>query len=111
MPLPYASSLCGACADVCPVRIPIPELLVYWRERAVEAGLAPKIDGLAMRAWATMAEHPTVFGSVAGVLGRVPLDKIGRVLPVMRGWVDGREAPEASDERFLSTWSTKEEGT
>jgi L-lactate dehydrogenase complex protein LldF len=111
MPLPYASTLCGACAEVCPVRIPIPELLVYWRQRAVEEGLVPRVEGLAMRAWATLAEHPPVFGAAAGVLGRLPLKRVGRALPVLRGWVDEREAPEASDERFMSTWSIKEEGT
>lgn len=111
MPLPFASSLCGACAEVCPVRIPIPELLVYWRERAVEDGLVPTVEAAGMKALAALAEHPPIFGAVAGALGRVPLAKVGRALPVLRGWVEGREAPEVSDERFLSTWSTKEEGT
>lgn len=111
MPLPFASSLCGACAEVCPVRIPIPELLVYWRERAVEEGLGSTLEAAGMKALATLAEHPPVFGAAAEVIGRVPLREMGRALPVLRGWVEGREAPEASEERFLSTWSTKEEGT
>ncbi|HSH74592.1 MAG TPA: lactate utilization protein B, partial [Longimicrobiales bacterium] len=57
MPLPYASSLCGACADECPVRIPIPELLVHWREQAVQAGLAPVAEGLGLGDYAVLAEH------------------------------------------------------
>lgn len=111
MPLPFASSLCGACAEVCPVRIPIPELLVYWRERAAEDGLVPRTEALAMRAFAALAGNPPAFGLASSTLGGVPLAKVGRALPVLRGWVDEREAPEASDERFLSTWSTKEERT
>ena len=111
MPLPFASSLCGACAEVCPVRIPIPELLVYWRERAAEEGLAPMMETGAMRMWATLAEHPDVFGAVSRAVGAVPLEKIGRALPVLRGWLGERAAPEPSPERFLGTWSRKEEGT
>ncbi|MEX2465419.1 MAG: LutB/LldF family L-lactate oxidation iron-sulfur protein [Gemmatimonadota bacterium] len=111
MPLPFASSLCGACADVCPVRIPIPELLVYWRERAAEEGLVPRTDAMAMKAWATLAEHPELFGAAAGALGAVPLKRVGRMLPVLRGWVEEREAPVASRKRFLDNRSTKEEGT
>ena len=111
MPLPFASSLCGACAEVCPVRIPIPELLVYWRERAAEAGLVPSSEALAMRAWATLAEHPGGFAVASEGLGALPLGRVGKALPVLRGWVEEREAPMTSDERFLGIWSIKEEGT
>lgn len=110
LPLPFASSLCGACAEVCPVRIPIPELLVYWRERAAEEGLTPRIESVAMRAWATLAERPAAFGAVSGALEAVPLQRVGRALPVLRGWVEERSAPEPGDRRFLGTWSRKEEG-
>jgi hypothetical protein len=39
------------------------------------------------------------------------LNKVGKALPVLRGWMEEREAPEKSNERFLGTWSIKEEGT
>jgi len=111
MPLQFASSLCGACAEVCPVRIPIPELLVYWRERAAEEGLTPRSEAIGMRVWATLAEHPVVFGAASRAVGAVPLARVGRSLPVLRGWMEERLPPEPSDERFLGTWSRKEEGT
>ena len=50
--LPYASSLCGACFEVCPVRIDIPEVLVHLRVKVVDAHRAdgrPKGQDLAMR--------------------------------------------------------------
>ncbi|MDZ7781098.1 MAG: LutB/LldF family L-lactate oxidation iron-sulfur protein [Gemmatimonadota bacterium] len=109
MPLPYASSLCGACAEVCPVRIPIPELLVYWRERAAEEGLAPRTETAAMKAWATLAEHPGAFGAAAEAIRVLPRGKAGRALPVLRGWVEERAAPEPSGERFLDTWNRRED--
>lgn len=112
MPLPWASSLCGACADTCPVRIPIPELLVYWRERASEAGLTPRAERWAMGAYATLAEWPAAFGAASSALRRLPLEKGGRALPVLGGWVRERAAPPPDPERFSSMWNRpSEEGS
>jgi L-lactate dehydrogenase complex protein LldF len=104
MPLPFASSLCGACADVCPVRIPIPDLLVYWRERAVEAGLTGRSELWAMRAYATAAERPRLFGVAGHLLRHVPWEMGGRALPVLRGWTAERSAPRPSPRSFGAMW-------
>ena len=105
MPLPHASSLCGECTDVCPVRIPIPDLLVYWRERAAEAGLAPTGEGFASSFYAGLAERPGAFAAASGVIGKLPLRSVGRALPVLRSWVQEREAPEASPQSFRRLWA------
>ena len=105
MPLPYASSLCRACADVCPVRIPIPELLLYWRERAVEAGLVPATERAAMKAYAALATHPGVFAAAGALLRWVPWQAGGRALPVLGGWAGERTAPELSPRSFRSLWN------
>lgn len=104
MPLPYASSLCGACADVCPVRIPIPDLLLHWRERAVEAGLVPRVERAAMGAYAAAATHPGLFASAGGVLRWIPWEHGGRALPVVGGWAEERAGPEPSPESFRTLW-------
>lgn len=104
MPLPYASSLCGACADVCPVRIPIPELLVHWRERAVEAGLAPAAEGAALGAFTLAARHRALFDLGGTLLRATPWRLAGRVLPVLSGWVQEREPPRPSPRSFLAIW-------
>lgn len=104
MPLPFASSLCGACAEVCPVRIPIPELLVYWRERAVAADLTPPMERLAMKAYANLAERPAAFGAASDLVRFLPIAKGGRALPVLGSWTGARGAPEPSTERFLRKW-------
>ena len=67
--LPYASSLCGACYEVCPVKINIPEILIHLRRRIVEAdGRAG--EGVAMRA-AALAFSAAAGSSLAQRLGRL----------------------------------------
>jgi len=104
MPLPFASSLCGACADACPARIPIPQLLVHWREQAVAAGLTPVAEGMGLRAFTAAAERPRLFGMGAEALRRAPLRVGGRALPVLRGWMQERSAPRLSPRSFLDLW-------
>jgi L-lactate dehydrogenase complex protein LldF len=104
MPLPFASSLCGACADVCPVRIPIPELLVHWRERAVEAGLAPAAESAGIQAFTALAERPELYGAASNLLRWTPWRLGGRALPVLGGWMQERDAPEPSPRGFRDLW-------
>ena len=112
--LPYASSLCGACYEVCPVRIDIPEVLVHLRGRVVaQAGLRGSMTseavsiralGVAFRGtrrfgWATRAA--AVAGRLLGRDGR-----IGRVrLPGMAGaWLGERDLPAPPARSFLRWW-------
>ncbi len=104
LPLPYASSLCGACADVCPVRIPIPDLLVYWRERAVEEGLVPKSESLAMKAFSATATRPALFKAMASTLRHLPVEKGGRALPVLKDWAATRDLPDTDGPTFSTLW-------
>jgi len=104
MPLPFASSLCGACADVCPVRIPIPELLVHWRERAVEQGLTSTVEGLGLSAFTAAADHPTLYKAGAALLRMTPWKAAGRSLPVLGGWMQERDAPDPSPKSFQKLW-------
>jgi L-lactate dehydrogenase complex protein LldF len=103
-PLPQASSLCGACADVCPVRIPIPELLHHWRDRAVEDGMAPVSESLGMKVYASLAEHPAGFSVAGSMLRWTPWRSMGPVLPVLSGWTQERDAPRPSPKSFRKLW-------
>lgn len=104
MPLPFASSLCGACAEVCPVRIPIPDLLVHWREQAVRAGLTPVLEGIGMQAFTALAEHPSLYAHGGTVLRWTPWKAGGRALPVLGGWMQERDAPRPSPKSFRELW-------
>jgi L-lactate dehydrogenase complex protein LldF len=95
-PLPYASSLCGACADACPVRIPIPDLLLEWRRRSVEQGLTPMLERVALTAYTAAALRPALFGAAERLL---------RALPVVpSSWSDVRGAPRPAARTFRERW-------
>jgi L-lactate dehydrogenase complex protein LldF len=104
MPLPHASSLCGACEDVCPVRIPFTDILLHWRHQAVERGLASTTEGLAMRAFAGLTERPRLYGAAARALRHLPIEVGGSALPVLRNWTAERELPKPSVRRFAQLW-------
>lgn len=103
LPLPFASSLCGACKDVCPVRVPIPELLHVWRQRAVERGLTNGMERSVLGLWAYLATHPRLFGWAEKVAGLVP-EWVIRRLPMLREWSSGRETPRADGRTFRELW-------
>ena len=118
--LPFASTLCGACFDACPVKIDIPSLLVELRTRHVEAartrrqrrpGSRPP-EAVAMAAAAYVMRRPRRFAR-AGQLARIGrfLLRRGRSrlpLPeVLRGWSDSRDLPTPPTETFREWWARR----
>jgi L-lactate dehydrogenase complex protein LldF len=99
--LPFASTLCGSCADVCPVRIDLHHQLLAWRRVLVEGGHAPAAKTLALRLTAWVFASPWRF-ALAGRLARAAL----RLLPagLMRrlagAWGRQRELPAPPPESF-----------
>lgn len=109
--LPFASSLCGACKDVCPVGIDIPSLLLELRQRAVGGGCrVPPAAGsvgerLLWRAWAWAHRGPRRYASVMALARLVQrLPGLLRRLPVLRAWAASRELPRLAARSFRSTW-------
>ena len=111
--LPYASSLCGACQEACPVRIPIPDILTHLRSQVVEKnreGLgALNGENLAMGAAKAMFDHPTLLALAlaAGRIGQGPLVKDGRIAhlpPPLSGWSLSRDFPALPPESFRDWW-------
>ncbi len=60
-PLLDATTLCGACGDVCPVKVPLPDLLRKLREERVEKGFTPKLEQMSMAAFGQAAKSPILF--------------------------------------------------
>ena len=100
--LPYASSLCGACFDACPVKIDIPSILVHLRNQAPH----PRTEKAAMAAAAYTMDRPRLYQRAqrAAKLTKL-LGKRGRGLPPpLNGWAASRDLPSPPDESFRDWW-------
>ncbi|MFQ5347275.1 MAG: lactate utilization protein B [Rhodothalassiaceae bacterium] len=99
--LPEASTLCGACAEVCPVKIPLPDILRHWREESHAAHLDRPCERVGVRLWAWLARHPGLYHPalrlLATLLRRMAQKGSIRSLPFLQGWTRTRDlpAPEA----------------
>ncbi|MFJ8647566.1 LutB/LldF family L-lactate oxidation iron-sulfur protein [Streptomyces sp. NPDC093546] len=102
--LPYASSLCGACYEVCPVAIDIPEVLVHLRERvAAQGGKGHRLEKAAVRAATWLLDHPTVLAAGERLASATRHAHPSR-LPGAGAWTEGRELPEMPEQSFRDWW-------
>src|SRR5687768_10302212 len=108
--LPYASSLCGACYEVCPVAIDIPSILVHLRAEHVEAQEHATPEGMAFRALAKIMSDPRKWhlAQRAARLGRVlsrgrpPMPNA--LPPPLSGWTRSRDLPTPPEQTFTQAW-------
>jgi L-lactate dehydrogenase complex protein LldF len=118
--LPYASSLCGACYDVCPVKINIPDILVQLRaehtETHADTHLLPTAEAAAMKAAAWVmgdASRFTRAGRAAGA-ARHGIRRGKPVVPLpppLNGWTATRDAPQLPTETFRDWWNRTRKGS
>lgn len=116
--LAEASSLCGACTDACPVKIPLHDLLVALRTRSRERGEGRELERLGMAAFAALARRPELFAA-AGRAARGTLRLLfgdgsrnrwlQRLLPGAGGWASSRALPEAPPRAFRDLWRELED--
>ena len=99
--LPFASTLCGSCTAVCPVKIDIHEQLYAWRQVVAEAGLAPRTKSAAMAAAGAVLARPALFARL-GRTARWALRRLPRSVTHSRAnvWARTRDLPEAPRQSF-----------
>jgi len=118
--LPYASSLCGACYEVCPVKINIPDVLVHLRGKAVrhhqdEDGIRGKVDpeNAAMRLMAAIFAERKRYERAQRLaqIGQLPLARgaITRLPGPLAGWTAMRDLPAIPKQTFRQWWMRREQ--
>ena len=112
--LPYASTLCGACTEVCPVKIPLHGLLLKHREQIVEKeGKAPISEKLAMKAFGLGAASPILYklGTKMAPAAMNPFvsgNTISKGPGPLKAWTEIREFPAPHKERFRDWFKNRE---
>lgn len=115
--LPFASSLCGACEEVCPVKIEIPKILLLLRAEVIKAKAREgrdRLEKLTFRLWAWLMRHPKVFelagAAGAGLLGAGEGERWigqppgGLAFGPLKAWLSEREMPAPAPKSFRQLW-------
>lgn len=99
--LPFASTLCGSCTDVCPVKIDIHQQLYKWRQVIAEEGKLPLSKRLSMKAMGYLLSHPKLY-RMAGKVGRGMISIMPRFMLYnnLNAWGKKRELPAPPKQSF-----------
>ncbi len=110
--LPNASTFCGRCEEVCPMRIPLPKMLRHWREKEFERHLQPASIRWGLRFWAFAAKRPKLYQFGTRIAARV-LANMGhgkgrlRNVPLASGWTKYRDFPAPQGKTFQQMWKER----
>jgi L-lactate dehydrogenase complex protein LldF len=107
--LPNASTFCGRCEEVCPVRIPLPRLMRFWRDREFSRELSSPVSRAGLAAWAFFARNPWLYRVATGI-GVRALAWLGRTrgkfgwLPLAGGFAATRDIAAPQGATFQAQW-------
>src|SRR5262245_963095 len=112
--LPNASTFCGRCEAVCPMKIPLPGLMRHWREEEFAASGTPLAYRLGLAVWAAAAKRPRLYHMLARLVMPV-LAMLGRRgafrrLPLAGGWTRPRDLPAPQGRTFQALWADHKAG-
>jgi L-lactate dehydrogenase complex protein LldF len=110
--LPNAATFCGECQVVCPVKIPLPDLMRKWRERQFDLHLRPLGERLAMQVWAFFVTRPALYAFSSRIGARIAAwmggkDKLIHSLPGIDGWTQGRDMPAPQGKTFRELYAAR----
>ena len=110
--LPNASTFCGRCESVCPMKIPLPKMMRHWRESEFERHLSPATYRYGLGVWAFFARRPRLYQLATKLAMRV-LGNLGgrrgrfRSLPLAGGWTKYRDLPAPAGQTFQEMWAER----
>lgn len=107
--LPNASTFCGRCEQVCPMKIPLPDMMRHYREEEFAKQLSPLTVRSGLKSWAFLAKRPRlyyIFMRATVFLLYFIGKKKGRIisLPFARGWTVCRDLPAPTGKTFQQRW-------
>jgi L-lactate dehydrogenase complex protein LldF len=107
--LPNASSFCGRCDSVCPVKIPLTKIMRYWRNEAFAHGLPSGWFNFGLGWWGTFARRPHLYRLAAGIATFVLRRVAGRSgwvksFPMLGGWFAARDLAKPARKSFQAQW-------
>jgi L-lactate dehydrogenase complex protein LldF len=110
--LPNASTFCGRCEEVCPMRIPLPKMMRHWREREFAQHLAPATQRSGLKLWAFFAKRPPLYRLAAKLAHRalrLLAGGRGRIasLPFAGAWTKHRDFPAPQQKTFQELWKER----
>jgi L-lactate dehydrogenase complex protein LldF len=110
--LPQASTLCGECHVVCPVKIPLPDLLRKLREKQYAAHMRPGIEYFGFAVWAYFAKRPRLYRQATKVAVRLlklmnGSSNVIKRLPFLNGWTGTRDMPKPSGKTFIELYKNR----
>ena len=113
--LPNASTFCGKCESVCPMKIPLPKLMRLHRETEFDLGDLPRGYAMGLKTWAWFARRPRMY-HLAARFGMAALGALGsargafRSLPFAGGWTKHRDFPAPQGRTFQQLWAESQAG-
>jgi L-lactate dehydrogenase complex protein LldF len=112
--LPNASTFCGKCESVCPVKIPLPNLMRHYREREWQKKLTPAAARYGLGVWAFLARRPWLYHFATGIAAQV-LGLLGKRtggsfynLPLAGNWTSTRDMPAPEGKTFQELWHERQ---
>jgi len=114
--LPNAATFCGECAVVCPVKIPLPDLMRKLREKQFDLRLRPWDERLGIAMWSYAARRPKLYAVLTKMAARVAAwmggrDKLIHRLPGLDGWTKGRDMPAPEGKTFRELYRQRASDT
>jgi len=111
--LPNASTLCGRCEAVCPVAIPLPDMMRTWRERDFVRRNPALKERLILRVWAFAAKRPRLYRALSRTAARVLARRAGqrgrlRRVPFLKTWTVTRDLPAPQGETFHDIYARRQ---